>query len=433
MLQATGARSLDDLFQTIPERLKLKRPLNLPAPRAELELRHELRELSRKNAHGEEWGSFLGAGAYSHYLPSVVSQLLLRGEFLTAYTPYQPEVSQGTLQAIFEYQTMVAEILGMEIANASNYDGSTATAEAVLMALRLNNRRRVLVSEAVHPEYRAVLQTYLTNQDAEIVLIPYTAEGTLDRHALRQALTEVSCLVVATPNFFGIVEDFSDLSPLVHQQGGLLITTTPEPFSLGLFKSPGEMGADIAVAEGQGIGNAVNFGGPYLGFFATRRDFARALPGRLVGETVDSEGKRGYVLTLATREQHIRRERATSNICTNVSLCALAATITLSLLGRHGFEKIAATNHERTERLKKRLASLPGFSIPFSGPTFNEFVLRTHRPTGEILKKLREEKILGGVPLEQWYPQLENSLLICVTEMISDAQLARFVSALEGQ
>lgn len=429
MLRTVGVESIDQLFRTIPENLRLKRPLELPSPLTEIELRHHLRELSRHNTHGEEWASFLGAGSYAHYVPSAVGQLLLRGEFLTAYTPYQPEVSQGTLQAIFEYQTMVAEILGMEIANASTYDGSTGTAEAVLMALRLKNRPKVLVAQTLHPEYRQVLQTYLSYQEVEVVEVPYAPDGTLAR-GVKLLDDQTACLVVGTPNCFGVVEDFSDIAAAVHEQGALLIIASPEPLSFGLFKSPGEMGADIAVAEGQGFGNSLSFGGPSLGLFATRKEFVRALPGRLVGETVDADGQRGYVLTLATREQHIRRERATSNICTNVSLCALAATMTLALWGQEGFQKLARINYQRCEGLKKRLASLPGFELPFAGPTFNEFVLRTPGDPTATLEALRKEKILGGVLLKPWYPEVKNGILICVTELTPETQIDRLVKKL---
>ncbi|MBI4373347.1 MAG: aminomethyl-transferring glycine dehydrogenase subunit GcvPA [Deltaproteobacteria bacterium] len=432
MLRRVGVPSVDSLFESIPVGSRLRHPLNLPPPLTEIDLRHHLRELSRRNAHGEEYASFLGAGCTSHYVPSVVGALIQRGEFLTAYTPYQPEVSQGTLQAIFEYQTMVSEILGMEIANASHYDGSTATAEAVLMALRLVNRPKVLVSSAVHPEYRELLKTYLKNQDAKPVEVPFTQEGGIDLDFLSSEIdSETACFVASTPNFFGVVEDLTPLAKKLHDAGALLITTSPEPLAFGIFKSPGEMGADIAVAEGQSFGNPLNFGGPSLGLFATRNDFVRNLPGRLVGETVDQEGQRGFVLTLATREQHIRRDRATSNICTNVALCALAATITLSLFGKKGFEQLALTNFRRTEELKRRLRGMK-FEIPFSGTTFNEFVLNLRGNAKESLKKLREKKIFGGAPLECWYPQLENSLLVCLTETTSDEQVDRFLKALES-
>ncbi|MBI2068293.1 MAG: aminomethyl-transferring glycine dehydrogenase subunit GcvPA [Deltaproteobacteria bacterium] len=433
MLQAIGVNTIESLFESIPKRDRLAGPLKLPPPLNEIELRQLLREISRKNAHGEEWASFLGGGAYSHYIPSAASHLIQRGEFLTAYTPYQPEVSQGTLQAIFEFQTMAAEILGMEIANASNYDGSTATAEAVLMALRLNERPKVLIGRSIHPEYRAVIETYLNNQRVQIETIPFGPEGTLDRNFLKRNIDDkTACVVAATPNFFGVVDDVTDVAENAHQHGALLITTTSEPLAFGLFRSPGEMGADIAVAEGQSFGNPVSLGGPSLGLFATLKKHARSVPGRLVGETTDQEGKRGFVLTLSTREQHIRRERATSNICTNVSLCALAATITLSLWGKQGFQKLAQTNYQNALELRERIKKIANLSSPFESTHFNEFVIRLPKVTSGVLKKLQKEKILGGVPLDALYPELENSLLICTTEMNSDDDRDRLVRALEN-
>jgi glycine dehydrogenase subunit 1 len=431
MLRTVGVKSLEELFSTIPEPLRLKNPLDLPEPLPEIDLRNHLRNISRKNAHGEEWSVFLGGGSYSHYIPSAVSFLISRGEFLTAYTPYQPEVSQGTLQAIFEYQTMVAEILGMEVANASHYDGSTGTAEAVLMALAITGRRKVLVARNLHPEYREVLQTYLRNSNAVVGEIPYTPAGTLDRESLKTDLgSETACVVAGVPNFFGVAEDLTDVADAVHGAGGLFITSTAEPLALGLFKSPGEMGADIAVAEGQSFGNTMSYGGPGLGFFAAKKEHVRAMPGRLVGETVDALGARGFVLTLATREQHIRRERATSNICTNVALCALAATITLALWGRDGFQKLARMNFDRACDLKDRIAALPGVQLRFSGTTFNEFAVRTPKEPAALVDSLLKEKIIAGIPLNRWYPELEDSLLITVTEMNTEEQIDKLVQGL---
>ncbi len=428
MLEVIGVGSIDDLFSSIPPSLRLKSPLGLPPALSELELRQHLRELSRDNAHGDDWVNFLGGGSYRHYIPSAVSTLVSRSEFSTSYTPYQPEVSQGNLQALFEFQTMVAEIFDMEIANASLYDGATAAAEAVLMALRLNKRKRVLLARSLHPKYRQVIQTYLRYMEVELQEVDYNREtGTLHRDALTKALNdEVSCVVIGIPNFFGIVEDLSEIAEQVHQQGGLLITATPEPFALALAKTPGEMGADIAVGEGQSFGNAMNFGGPSLGLFATREKFVRQVPGRLVGETTDQAGQRGYVLTLATREQHIRRERATSNICTNVSLCALAAAIALALFGKEGFRKIGQVNFERAERTKQALSSITGVKLAFSGTTFNEFVVRLPQDPTRVLAQLREEKIFGGLALSDDYPELENSLLICATEMNCDDDIKTY-------
>lgn len=432
MLEAIGVGSIDELFSSIPKDFRFSRPLDLPGPLAELELRNHLRELSRKNAHGEEWAMFLGGGSYSHYIPSSVAYLISRGEFLTAYTPYQPEVSQGTLQAIFEYQTMMAEVLGLEVANASQYDASTGAAEAVRLAIAVTEKTKVLVARSVHPEYREVLKAYLKNEEVTLEEIPYTVEGTLDREALSKlAQAGAACILVGTPNFFGVVEDLTDVAKTIHDAGGLLITVTQDPLALGLFQSPGEMGADIAVAEGQSFGNAMSFGGPGLGVFAAKKDYVRSLPGRLVGETVDADGKRGFVLTLATREQHIRRERATSNICTNVSLCALAATITLALWGKKGFQELAAANYDRAESLKERLAKIPGLSLPFSGTTFNEFVVRTRVKPTDVIAKLVNDRTVPGVPLWRWYPELTDAMLVCVTEMNTDEQIDKLVNGLK--
>lgn len=433
MLQVIGVKSIEEFFSSIPDSLRLKGEVNLPPALTEMELRRHLRGLSRRNAHGDEWIHFLGGGAYRHYIPSAVSALINRSEFATSYTPYQPEVSQGTLQALFEYQTMVAEIFGMEIANASNYDGATAAAEAIMMALRLNGRRQVLLARSLHPEYRKVIATYLRHLGLDFKEISYDPQsGEINREELEKHLSDqTSCFIVGYPSFFGILEDFEDISKKLHDHGGLLITATAEPFSLALAKSPGEMGADIAVGEGQSFGNAINFGGPSLGLFATHQKFLRQIPGRLVGETVDKEGKRGYVLTLATREQHIRRERATSNICTNTSLCALAATITLALLGKEGFCEMASANLENAERTKKMLAAIDGIETVFTGTTFNEFVLKISKDPEQILGQLQNEGIFGGLALRQWYPELENGLLVCVTEMNTDNDIEIYKRKLE--
>ncbi len=432
MLETIGVGAIGELFSSIPQDLRFSRALDLPRPLAELELRNHLRDLSRRNAHGEEWAMFLGGGSYSHYIPSSVPYLISRGEFLTAYTPYQPEVSQGTLQAIFEYQTMMAEVLGLEVANASQYDASTGVAEAVRLAIAVTEKNRVLVARSVHPEYREVLKSYLKNEEVTLEEIPYTGEGTLDRAALSKlAQAGAACVLAGTPNFFGVVEDLTDVAKTIHDAGGLLITVTQDPLALGLFQSPGEMGADIAVAEGQSFGNTMSFGGPGLGVFAAKKDYVRSLPGRLVGETVDADGKRGFVLTLATREQHIRRERATSNICTNVSLCALAATITLALWGKKGFQELAAANYDRAESLKERLAKISGLSLPFSGTTFNEFVVRTRIKPTDVIAKLVNDRTVPGVPLWRWYPELSDAMLVCVTEMNTDEQVDKLVNGLK--
>ncbi len=434
MLKTIGAPSIDELFASIPQEDILRRKLNLPEPLAELELRNHLRKISRKNAHGEDWSMFLGGGSYSHYIPSAVPYLISRGEFLTAYTPYQPEVSQGTLQAIFEYQTMMAEILGLDIANASQYDASTACGEAARVAVAVTKRKRVLVARNLHPEYREVVKSYVKNEGISVEEIPYTPEGTLDRATLKQLLRDdAACVLAGYPNFFGVVEDLTDVAETVHQTGALLVTVTQDPLALGLFKSPGEMGADFAVAEGQSFGNTMSFGGPGLGIFAAKKQHARAMPGRLIGETVDAEGKRGFVLTLATREQHIRRERATSNICTNVSLCALAATITLALWGKQGFSKLARINYDASEGLKERLTKefSAGVRFPFSGTTFNEFVIQTRVKPTDVIAKLVHDKILPGIALWRWYPELPDALLLCVTEMNTPEQIELLLGGLK--
>jgi glycine dehydrogenase subunit 1 len=329
---------------------------------------------------------------------------------------------------------MVCEILGMEVANASHYDGATGMAEAVLMALSITERKKVLLARSIHPEYREVLRTYLKNEEGvTIEEIPFTKEGTIDRAILSKSIdADTACVVAGYPNFFGVVEDLTDIGEKIHAAGGLFITATPEPLSLGIFKSPGEMGADIAVAEGQSFGNSMSFGGPYLGLFATKKEYVRSMPGRLTGETVDSEGRRGFVLTLATREQHIRREKASSNICTNVALCALAATITLALWGKQGFEELAKINFQRAAEWKAKLAAIPGFTPYFSGTTFNEFVLRTPQEPSKIVQKLLDQKIIAGLPLGRWYPELKDALLICITEMNSDEQIEKLIETLKG-
>jgi glycine dehydrogenase subunit 1 len=434
MLDLIGVQGIDELFTSIPEALRLKENLALPEALSELELRKHLRQLSRKNAHGDEWINFLGAGSYRHYVPSATRLIVTRSEFSTAYTPYQPEVSQGTLQALFEFQTMVAELLGLGIATASHYDGASATAEAILMAVRISRgkRKKALVARSLPPRYREVITTYLRYTDIEVEEIAFENEsGRLSRDDLKAKLDEnCSCVVVGTPNYFGVLENFEGVADLSHEAGALLVTASPEPWSLALAKSPAEMGADIATAEGQSFGNAMNFGGPSLGLFATHEKYARQVPGRLVGETVDSKGQRGFVLTLATREQHIRRERATSNICTNVSLCALAATISLSLLGPEGFRKIAAENLRKAEQAKQLLSQIPNVSLGFTGPTFNEFAIRVPGDPQDILDQLKAKKILGGLSLHEDYPELENYLIISVTEMNTHEEIANFVRQL---
>jgi glycine dehydrogenase subunit 1 len=437
MLQAIGVPSIDSLFDPIPKEVQLGRPLAIPPAMDEASLMKHLSELAKKNT-GAEALSFLGAGIYDHHVPPAVDQLLLRGEFYTAYTPYQAEVAQGTLQAIFEFQTIVAELFGMPVANASMYDGASATAEAVLMARRLTKRSRVLVSEGVHPEYLETIRTYvqgLPGGSAQIEKVPLSKNGGADPDALRERLKkgDTACVVVGYPNFFGCVNDVRSLSAIAHESGALLVTATAEPYALALIESPGELGADIAVGEGQALGLSAQYGGPGCGLFACRdtREFMAQIPGRLCGETVDKHGTRGYVLTLATREQHIRRERATSNICTNHALCALAITIRVCLLGKKGFVAVAEQCLAKAQYLKTRLVESGAWELPYEAPTFNEFVVRSKKgPVKALLDTLSGEGILAGIEMARWDPAKERDLLICVTELHARADLDRLVASL---
>jgi len=433
MLERIGVRTLEDLFVEIPAADRLDRPLQLPPALSETELLRELRRMTAGHATLSAYRSFLGAGAYNHFIPAAVDQLASRSEFYTAYTPYQPEISQGTLQAIFEYQTLICQLTGMDVANASMYDGASACAEAVLMAARATRRSRVLISTALHPEYRQTVASYCRYLEMELVEVPIAADGRSDQARARQLLDDrTAALVVGYPNFFGCIEDLSNLAMLAHERGALLVTAVAEPVALGLLKSPGELGADIVVGEGQSLGLPVSYGGPGIGFFAARDKAVRSMPGRLIGETVDRDGQRGFVLTLATREQHIRREKATSNICSNQGLCALVVTIYLALLGKAGIREVAQQNLAKAEYAKQAIARLPGFSIPFAAPTFNEFVVESGQPVGPLLTRLEQERILGGVPLARFYPQMNNRLLVCVTEQNSREEIDALVAALAG-
>ena len=428
MLDAIGVRNVEDLFEAIPREYRLSKSLNLPEPFSEPDLVYHLQELQ-----SPVMSSFLGAGAYHHFIPAVVSSVVARSEFYTAYTPYQPEISQGTLQAIFEYQTLMCQLTGMDVSNASMYDGASSLAEAVLMANRITRRKKVLLSEAIHPEYRKVIQTYLPLGQQEIVLIPYQKrEGRTDEKILLDLLNEdVSAVVLQSPNFFGVVEDLQSVGKRIHDFGGLMIVGFSETVAYGVLQPPGLMGADIVAGEGQSLGIPVSYGGPYLGVFTTREKYVRNMPGRLVGETIDLEGKRGFVLTLATREQHIRRERATSNICTNEGLCALMATVFLSCLGKKGLQELALMNLSKAEYAKKAVSRIRGCNLNFRAPTFNEFVLQIEKEPEGILEKLSEEKILGGVPLKRFYPELDHHLLVTVTEMNRREEIDRWAKTLE--
>ena len=431
MLKQIGLKSAEELFDSIPQDLKLSRQLNTPAALSELELLADFEAKATRNP-GAQRPSFLGAGAYSHYIPTVVDHIISRSEFFTAYTPYQPEISQGTLQVIFEFQTLVCQLTGMEVANASMYDGSTALAEAVLMAERVTRRSKVIACGAVHPEYLDVVRTYVQHAGIELDLVgcdPTTGQTAQDIDRMLDQQT--AAIVVQSPNFFGCIEDVGALAEKAHAAGALLIQVVTESISLGLLKSPGASGADIVVAEGQSFGVPVSFGGPYLGLFATREQHARQIPGRLVGEAYDKEGNRGFVLTLATREQHIRREKATSNICTNEGLIALAATVYLETMGRRGLQEVAQQCAQKTAYAAKAISNLTGFSLPYSAPRFNEFVVRAPREASSLLSQVASKmKITGGLALGRYFPDQPNDFLVCVTEINTRSEIDQLVSAL---
>ncbi len=430
MLQQLGLKSAADLFDSIPKGLRLSRDLQTTAALSEIELLAGFDSLAATN-YGAQRKSFLGAGAYQHYVPTIVDHLISRSEFFTAYTPYQPEISQGTLQAIFEFQTLVCQLTGMEVANASMYDGSTALAEAVLMAERVTRRSKVLACGAIHPEYLEVITTYV--QHAGIELVHEAADSATGQAAstLQQLDDKTAALVVQSPNFFGCIEDVAALAEKAHAVGALLIVSITEAISLGLLKSPGTCGADIVVAEGQSFGVPLSFGGPYVGLFATREKYARQIPGRLVGEAYDKEGRRGFVLTLATREQHIRREKATSNICTNEGLIALASTVYLETMGRKGLQEVAAHCAQKTAYAVKEIRRIKGFSIPFTGARFNEFVVRCPMDAKTLLARLGSDRgITGGLALSHYFPERANEFLVCVTEMNSRADIDALVEGL---
>lgn len=428
MLATCGANRMEELFNDIPATVRLGRELDLPRPMAEAELWRHLEELAGKN---KRLISFLGAGAYEHYIPSVVGNLLARSEFYTAYTPYQPEISQGTLQAIFEFQSLMCELTGLDVATASHYDGATATAEAALVTCNATRRQKILVSRAVNPQYRAVLATYTKGQGVELVEIPM-ANGQTDLAALeKMAGKDVAGVILQNPNFFGQIEPMAAATQLAHKAGALSIAVV-DPISLGLLAAPGEYGADLAVGEGQGLGNPLNFGGPYLGFIVAREKLVRRLPGRIVGQTTDVEGKRAFVLTLQAREQHIRREKATSNICSNEALCALAATIYLAALGKEGLKEVARQCLLKAHYAFNRLAALPGVTPVFNGPFFCEFVLRTKLTPGQVAQSLAAKGFAAGFDLSPFYPELEGAMLFTVTEVRTRAEIDAFVTAMGG-
>ena len=427
MLADIGRSRIEDLFQQIPEHLRLNEPIGIGQPMSEPDLLAYFRDLAASNA--TDYTSFLGAGAYSHFIPVIIDSLISRAEFFTAYTPYQPELSQGTLQYIFEFQTMICQLTGMEVANASLYDGSTGVAEAVLMANRVNRRDKFVIAGSLHPQYREVISTYTRSLGFTVEYAAHAEAGTLDASTLGID-GDTSAVVMQSPNFFGCIEDLSAIAEAAHAAGALLIVAISEPMSLGMLRSPGACGADIVVGESQSFGIPLSYGGPYCGMFATLEKYVRQMPGRLVGEAYDDQGRRGYVLTLSTREQHIRREKATSNICTNQGLFALMSTIYLSTMGRRGLQEVARQNAQKAHYAAAEIAKLEGFKLKFSAPFFNEFVVRTPRPATDVLSRLLEKQIVGGIALDNHYPDLSDCLLVCVTETARKESIDRLVDAL---
>ncbi|MBN2372286.1 aminomethyl-transferring glycine dehydrogenase subunit GcvPA [bacterium] len=414
MLHAVGIDNLDGLFQTVPEDCRFKGILGLPDALTEWELDSRMSAMSGQMAVSPKYKVFMGAGSYEHYIPATVSYLLSRSEFVTSYTPYQPEMSQGTLQAIYEYQTLASRLLGMEVATASHYDGAAALAESLLMAVRITKQKRVAISSLIHPLYRKVVRTYFEPTGYEVAELPYLGSGVTDLSVL-EGMTGLAAVAVQSPNFFGCIEDLMAAGEKAHAQKAILVASFTEVLSYGLLKNPGSLGADITCGEGQSLGIPQSFGGPGLGILATSTKYMRSLPGRLVGKTTDLDGKRGFVLTLATREQHIRREKATSNICTNNSLCALAAAMYMASLGGIGIQELARLNHDKAEYLKKGLKK-GGIKIPFETSTFNEFVVEFPEGFDAEYKRIMDKGIVAGVPLTPYYPELKNHYLLCVTE-----------------
>jgi glycine dehydrogenase subunit 1 len=428
MLETIGVDSFEKLIESIPHTLRENVSLDLPEPLSELELEQELNRLAGKNMPASSAISFLGGGAYDHFVPKVVDFLISRSEFYTAYTPYQAEVSQGTLQAMYEYQSMICALTGMDVSNASMYDGATAMTEAAMMAKSLSKSNRILVSAAAHPHYLKVLKTYAESLKLDIITIPLTKDGVTDATALSQLLKEpAAAVIVQSPNFFGLLEDCEPLVEMTHSAKALFIQGA-DPIGLALFKAPGDINADIVFAEGQVLGNHLNFGGPYLGIFAAKEKYIRKMPGRIVGATVDTQGRRGFVLNLQTREQHIRREKATSNICTNQGLVALASTIYMALMGKQGLRKTAELCTHKAHYLMDEICKIDGFSRVYNAPFFKEFVIKTPKLSREILIQAAKKNILPGIPLERFFPERTHELLIAVTEKRTKADLDALVN-----
>lgn len=431
MMAKIGISSLDELFRCIPNDLKLEGKLDVPEASTEPELIRQMEEIAGQNSY-HRFLSFLGAGAYSHVIPSVVDYLSSRGELVSPYTPYQPEVSQGTLQIIFEFQTLICQLTGMDIANASLYDGASGAAEAALMADRLKSKPKILVAKSVHPQYREVIRTYTRNLDLSVEEVAYSDGGGIDFEDLgKKSDEDISAVLVQSPNFFGIIENIQKIAKLTQKRQALAVVIVAEPVSLGILEAPGNLGADIVVGEGQSFGLPLSFGGPYLGFMACRKEFVRQFPGRIAGQTKDVDGKSGFVLTLSTREQFIRRERATSNICTNQAWCALRATIFLELLGKNGLRELAWQNLQKANYAKKKLSRIRGIKTPFRDNSFNEFILEFEKPWEEISSHLEEKGIIGGLSIANVYPELDNCVLVCVTESHRKEEIDRFADHLE--
>lgn len=431
MLRVIGVDSIDELFEDIPKSIRMQQPLNLPAGLAEADVRRHVTALANENVHADAYPIFLGAGAYDHLIPAAVGHLVSRSEFYTSYTPYQPEMTQGVLQATYEYQTLIARLTGMDLANASVYDGATSLAEAALVACAQKRKEKIIVPTTVHPEYRQVVHTYLRHQDLEVVEVA-AANGLASVDAVQDLIDDnTAAIVVQQPNFFGRLEDVHAFGRLAEENNVLFIAVVTDPLTLGVLEAPGAYGAHIAVGEGQSLGNPISFGGPHLGFFAAKDELVRRIPGRIAGATKDRDGETGYVLTLQTREQHIRRERATSNICTNQALNALTAAVYLTLLGKQGVQDVAHQSLQKAHYAQKAITRLPGFDAVWDGPFFHEFAVRTPVAPEELSKGLLERGIIGGLPLGRFYPELEDSMLFCVTEARTRAEIDALVAALE--
>jgi glycine dehydrogenase subunit 1 len=430
ILNRLGLNTADEVFQHIPDTIRLKKELKLEQPKSELEVEGILKNLSGRNLDAGNTPFFLGAGIYDHYIPSTVRFAVSRSEFYTAYTPYQPEISQGTLQVIFEYQTMICELTGMDVSNASLYDGASAAAEAALLATDSTRRKQILVSETVHPDARRVLSTFLNHQNVELVTVPMR-EGVTDLEAVKNAVSaKTAAILIQTPNFLGYMEEIEEVEKLIHQNKGLLILSV-DPISLGLFKNPGEWGADIAIGEGQSLGNSMSFGGPGLGFMACSKSLMRKMPGRIVGQTKDAEGRRGFVSTLQTREQHIRREKATSNICSNQALNALAAGVYLTTMGRQGLQEVARQCYDKAHYAASTITASGKYRLAYEKPFFKEFPIVSTISSERIQNKLLQNGFIGGYSLNRDYPELENGILYCVTEKRTRQEIDALTRILE--